>query len=139
MGKYMGKYDEKGNLKKEYYDESNGLWYGLRGDYYYPMIAVPKQEKVILGKYGRARLNYIKNHKRGLYAELMMTGELSKHLAEVDKTANERLDVIIKGMAEKENVPIHYDGRMDQLEWVGILNNCKHCAEEIIYDELIYC
>lgn len=76
----MGKYDENGNLKKEYYDESNGLWYELKGDYYYPMIEVPKQEKITLGKYGRARLNYIKQYKKGLYTELLMTGTLNKHL-----------------------------------------------------------
>ena len=102
----MEKYDENGNFKKEYYDESNGFWYELRGDYYYPKIAVPKQEEFILGKYGRARLNYIKNHKKGLYAELVMNGELSKHLAEIDKVANERLDIIIQAMAKKENIPI---------------------------------
>ena len=135
----MEKYDENGNFKKEYYDENNGFWYELRGDYYYPMIAVSKQEKVVLGKYGRARLNYIKNHKKGLYTELLMTGELSKHLAEIDKTANRRLDIIINAMAEKENIPIHYDGKMNQLEWVGLMNNYKHCTEEIIYNELIYC
>lgn len=87
----MKKYNENENLKKEYYNESNGLWYELKGDYYYPMITVPKQEKIILGKYGRARLNYIKQHKRCLYTELMMTGTLNKHLAEIDKTANERV------------------------------------------------
>ena len=135
----MEKYDENGNFKKKYYVEKNGFWYELRGDYYYPMIEVPKQKKVVLGKYGRARLNYIKNHKKGLYAELLMTGELSKHLAEIDKTANKRLDIIINAMAEKENIPIHYDGKMNQLEWVGLMNNYKHCAEEIIYNELIYC
>ena len=125
----MEKYDENGNFKKEYYDENNGFWYELRGDYYYPMIAVSKQEKVVLGKYGRARLNYIKNHKKGLYAELVMNGELSKHLAEIDKVANERLDIIIQAMAKKENIPIHYDEKMDQLEWVELMNNYKHCAE----------
>lgn len=135
----MEKYDEKRNLKKEYYNESNGIWYELRGDYYYPMIAVSKHENVILGKYGRTRLNYIKIHKRGLYAELMMTGTLSKHLAEIDITANERLNNIIKEMAKNEDVPIYYDGKMEQLEWVGLMNNYKHCAEKIIYDELIYC
>lgn len=135
----MEKYDEKGNLKKEYYNESNGLWYELRGDYYYPMIAIPKQEKAILGKYGRARLNYIKKYKRGLYAELMITRTLTKHLSEIDKTANERINEIITQMAKNENVPIHYDGKMEQLEWVCLMNNYKYCAEEVIYKELIYC
>lgn len=135
----MVKFDENGNLKKEYYNESNGLWYELKGDYYYPMIAIPKQEKVILGKYGRIRLNYIKQHKKGLYAELLMTGELTKYLSEIDTTANKRVDEIITKMAKNENVPIHYDGKMEQLEWVSLMNNYKHCAEEIIFKELIYC
>ncbi len=135
----MEKYNENGNLKKEYYDESNGLWYELKGDYYYPMIAIPKQAKIILGKYGKARLNYIKQYKKGLYTELLMTDTLNKHLAEIDKTANERIDIIINELAKKDTIPIHYDGKIEQLEWVSLMNNYKHCAEEIIYYELVFC
>lgn len=135
----MGKFDENGNLKKKYYNKSNGLWYELKGDYYYPMITIPEQKKVILGKYGRARLNYIKQHKKALYAELLMTGALTKHLSEIDKTANKRVNEIITQMAKNENAPIYYDGKMEQLEWVSLMNNYKHCAEEIIFKELIYC
>ena len=62
----MEKYDENENLKKEFYDEINVLQYELKGAYYYPMIAVPKQEKNNIGKYGRARLNFIKKHKKYL-------------------------------------------------------------------------
>lgn len=68
----------------------------------------------------------------------MMTGELTKHLAKVHKTTNERINEIIKKMAKNENVQIHYDGKMEQLEWIGLMNNYKHCAEEVIYSELIY-
>ena len=133
----MEKYNE--NLKKEFYDERSGLWYELKGDYYYPMIAVSKQENVILGKYGRARLNYIKQHKKCLYTELMMTGTLNQHLAEIDKIANQRVNEIINKLAKKENIPIHYDGNINQLDWVCLMNNYKHCcAEEIIYSEFIY-
>ena len=135
----MEKYDKNGNLMQEYYDERSGLWYELKGDYYYPMIALPKQEKIILGKYGRARLNYIKKYKKGLYTELMITGTLTKHLAEINKMANQRVNEIINELAKNENIPIHYDGKMEQLEWVSLMNNYKHCAEEIIYYELIYC
>lgn len=135
----MEKYDKNGNLMQEYYDERSGLWYELKGDYYYPMIALPKQEKIILGKYGRARLNYIKKYKKGLYTELMITGTLTKHLAEINKIANQRVNEIINELAKNENIPIHYDGKMEQLEWVSLMNNYKHCAEEIIYYELIYC
>ena len=103
------------------------------------MIAVQKQKKINLGKYGRARLNYIKQHKKCFYTELMMTGTLNQHLVEIDKTANQRVKNIICEMAKKENVPIHYDGNMEQLEWVSLMNNYKNCAEEIIFSELIYC
>lgn len=67
----------------------------------------------------------------------MITGTLNQHLAEIDKTANQRVNEIISEMAKKENVPIHYNGKMEQLEWVGLMNNYKQCAKEIIYSELI--
>ncbi len=114
------------------------ITYHREGDYLIPDLTI-EDKKVILGKYGRARLNYIKNHKKGLYAELIMTGELSNHLREIDDTANNRIENIIKAMAEQDNTPIHYDGSMEQLAWVGLMNNYKHCAEENVYDELIYC
>ena len=132
----MEKYNE--NLKKKFYDERSGLWYELKGDYYYPMISISKQEKITLGKYGRARLNYIKQHKKCLYTELMMTGTLNQHLAEIDKIANQRVNEIINKLAKIENIPIHYDGNINQLDWVCLMNNYKHCAEEIIYSEFIY-
>lgn len=67
------------------------------------------------------------------------SGTLNQHLAEIDKIANQRVKEIIKKLAKNENIPIHYDGKMEQLEWVSLMNNYKHCAEEIIYSELIYC
>ena len=114
------------------------ITYHTEGDYLIPDLTV-EDKKITLGKYGRARLNYIKNYKKGLYAELIMTGELSNHLKEIDDTANNRVENIIKAIAEQDNTPIHYDGSMDQLEWVGLMNNYKNCAEKIVYDELIYC
>lgn len=84
-------------------------------------------------------LNYIKVHKRGLYAELMMTGTPTMHLSEIDKTANKRVNEIITQMAKNENIPIHYDGKMEQLEWVQLMNNYKSCIEEIIFKKLICC
>lgn len=67
------------------------------------------------------------------------SGTLNQYLAEIDKIANQRVKEIIKKLAKNENIPIHYDGKMEQLEWVSLMNNYKHCAEEIIYSELIYC
>ena len=124
-------------LPKTKIDEKTGIEYHLDGDYYIPNFTIPKQEKIIIGKYGRTRLNYIKKYKQVLYTELMITGTLNQHLAEIDKTANQRVNEIISEMAKKENVPIHYNGKMEQLEWVGLMNNYKQCAKEIIYSELI--
>ena len=81
---------------------------------------------------------YLKEHKRVLWSELIMTGKLNEHLSEVDKMAKERVDEITKSMAKNDNIPIHYDEKMDQLEWVGLMNNYKHCAEEIILNEIIW-
>lgn len=67
------------------------------------------------------------------------SGTLNQYLAEINKIANQRVKEIIKKLAKNENIPIHYDGKMEQLEWVSLMNNYKHCAEEIIYSELIYC
>ncbi len=124
-------------LKDEIYDEKNGLWYRREGDYYYPMLEVQKHENVFLGKYGRARLNYIKNNKKCLYMELLMNGELTNHLSEIDSIANERVNKIIKDMAREEGTDEELK-RTNQLEWVRLMNNYKNSAEEIVNSELIY-
>lgn len=112
----------------------NKTTYHREGDYLIPDLVVENNEKVVLGKYGRARLNYIKNHKRGLYAELMMTGELSKHLTEIDKTANERLDVFtINGT--KGKISFSLDGGGDIK--LNVLGNKKIITfdEPYIYEK----
>lgn len=149
-------------LKNEIYDKDNGFWYKKNGDYYFPEYYLGKglsleeatrlkeqrvkddienttesSENAILGKYGRARLNYIKTHKRGLYAELLMNGTLNKHLAEIDRTATERINRIIKAMAEQENTNEQLK-ETNQLLWVGLMNNYKHSAEDIVYNEIIF-
>ena len=88
-------------------------------------------------KYGRLRLNYIKEYKRGLYTELMINGTLSKHLADIENTANERIALIVKQLAESENVDEALKS-CDQLVWVQTMNNIKNRAEEIVYNEIIY-
>jgi len=95
-------------------------------------------KKVNIGKYGHLRLTYLKEHRRGLWTELLMKGTLTEHLKEIDDTANARVETIIKELAKADNTPIYYDGKMEQLEWVGKMNGYKNQAEEIIYNELIY-
>ena len=90
-----------------------------------------------LGKYGKLRLRYLKEHKNAEYIILLMDNKLQKHLLEVDKIANERFELLMKQYAEKENITEELKAK-DQLKWVGLMNNIKHSAEEIILKELIY-
>lgn len=92
---------------------------------------------VILGKYGRARLIILKTHKRSLYAELLMNGTLNKHLAEIDRAVTERANRIVKAMAEQDNTNEQLK-ETNQLLWVGLMNNYKHSAEEIVYIEIVF-
>lgn len=149
-------------LKNEIYDKDNGFWYKRDGDYYFPEYYLGKglslekatrlkeqrvkedtentteySENVLLGKYSKARLNYIKTYKQGLYVELLMNGTLNKHLAEIDRIATERINRIIKAMAEQENTNEQLK-ETNQLLWVGLMNNYKLSAEEIVYSELIF-
>ena len=108
------------------------------GDYYLPNLVAPENMKNFkLGKYGKLRLRYLKEHKNAEYIILLMDNKLQKHLLEVDKIANERFELLMKQYAEKENITEELKEK-DQLKWVGLMNNIKHSAEEIILKELIY-
>ena len=94
-------------------------------------------ENYHIGKYGRLRLNYIKDYQKGLYADLILNGMLSKHLANIDCVANERVSFIIKQLATSENINEDLKSN-DQLAWIQAMNNIKNRAEEIVYNEIIY-
>ncbi len=114
------------------------ITYHKEGDYLIPDLIMDNPcENYHIGKYGRLRLNYIKNYKRGLYTELMLNGTLSKHLADIENIANERISLIVKQLAESENVDEALKSN-NQLAWVQAMNNIKNRAEEIAYNEIIY-
>ncbi len=83
-------------------------------------------------------MHFLKNHKRGLYCELSLKNELNKHLIEVNKEANIKVNNLIKELAKKENVSAYPDGK-DPLSWTQKMNNIKNRAEEIVLNEIIYC
>lgn len=108
------------------------------GDYYLPNLVAPENIKNFeIGKYGKLRLRYLKEHKKAEYTILLMDNELQKHLMEVDKIATERFELLMKQYAEKENITEELKAK-DQLKLVGLMNNIKHSVEEIILKELIY-
>ena len=115
----------------------NNITYHREGDYLIPDLIVENQEKVVLGKYGRARLKYIKENKRGLYVELKMNGALSSYLSGVDERCNQIVRITIREMAKENHVDEELKAK-DQLKWVGLMNNFKSVAEEIVYNEIIW-
>ncbi len=116
----------------------NKITYHKEGDYMIPDLIIENScEDYHIGKYGRLRLNYIKEYKRGLYTELMINGTLSKHLADIEQSATSRIDLIVKQLAETENVNEDLKEH-NQLAWVQAMNNIKNRAEEIVYSELVY-
>lgn len=124
-------------LPKTKIDEKTGISYTLKGDYYIPNLVLPKQEKITLNKYGRMRLNYLKEQKKSLYTELVMNGTLTKHLKEIQETAENRVNLIINELKEKSNLTEDMKNT-DQLAWVGTMNAIKEQAEETVFSELIY-
>ena len=127
----------KNELPKTKIDERTGIEYRLEGDYYIPNLTLPKQEKIILNKYGRMRLNYLKEHKKAEYSIMLMDGTLNKHLKENQETVQKRLNQIIYQLKEKSNLTEDMKNT-DVLYWVGTMNAIKNQAEEIAFNELIY-
>ena len=107
------------------------------GDYYLPNLVAPNMKNFKIGKYGRMRLRYLKENKKAEYTILLMENKLQEHLIEVDKTANDRFELLMKQFAEKENVTEDLKAK-NQMEWVGKMNAIKNAVEEIIFKELIY-
>lgn len=113
------------------------ITYHKEGDYYIPNLALPKQKEINLGKYGRLRLNYLKEHRKAEYTIMFMNNTLQTHLIEIDETANKRINLIVEHMAKVDGTDENLKA-YDQLKCVGLMNNYKHCAEEIVLQELIF-
>ena len=124
-------------LMKEYTNEKTGISYTLVGDYYVPNLVLKQEEKVILNKYARLRLNYLKQYKKAEYTILFMNGELNKHLKEIQETATKRVNQIIEELKVKSDLTEDMKNT-DMLYWVGRMNSIKQQAEEIVLNELIY-
>ena len=128
---------ENKELKERFIDERTGIEYVRQGDYYIPNFVLPKQKKIHLNKYGRMRLNYLKEHKKAEYTIMFMENTLIDHLEEIQETATKRINQIIDDLKAKSNLTEDMKNT-DMLYWVGTMNAIKQQAEEIILNELIY-
>jgi len=113
------------------------LTYTKVGDYMIPNLALSEQVERPLGKYGRMRRTYLKEHRPGMFSQLVLTEKLFTHCLEIEDAANSRLEVLMPQLAKAAGVTEQLKAS-DQMRWVGLMNNCKAQAEEIILTELIY-
>ena len=114
------------------------IQYHKSGGYYLPNLVLEDTEVQSIGKYGRMRKRYLKEHRPALYSSLLLTGKLDQHLAEIDETCEERMELLSGQMAKQEGVTETLKAA-DQMEWVRRMNNIRNRAEEIVLHELIYC
>ena len=124
-------------MEKYITDERTGLKYELVGDYY--LIAgedEPEEEQKPIGIWGQRHLHYLKNHRKGLYTNLLTSGKLNSYLADIDKQAEEMSDRLVKQMAVAEGITEQLKAA-DQMAWVGKMNNIRNRATEIVNSEII--
>ncbi len=124
-------------MKKYIYDNSNGLWYELHGDYYLPCLAIQEEEVHTIGIWGRKHLQYLIEHRPMLYNDLILSGKLYSYLADIDTQARNMLDLLVTQLAKKEGINERLK-EQDQLAWVRAMNNIRNRAGEIINTELIF-
>ena len=124
-------------MEKYIFDENNGLWYELQGDYYIPCLKLPDEEQVEIGVWGQRHLEYIKNHRKGFYTSLVLDCKLNRYLADVNKQAESMIHTQISQYKTAEGVTEQLKAD-NQMEWVCKMNNMRDRINEIIYKELIY-
>lgn len=127
---------ENKELKTNNIENKYGIEYTKVGDYYLPNLVLEK-EKIVLNKYGRMRLKFLKENRKAEYTIMFLNGTLNKHLKEIQETAQERIDLIIEQLKQQNNLTEEMKNT-DQLYWVSMMNNFKSTAEEIVLNELIY-
>ena len=124
-------------MDKYIYDEKNGLWYELQGDYYLPCLKLPKEESRHIGVWGQRRLRYQKQHHKVMYYNLLASGKLHSHLADVEKEAQDLFSRLVKEYAEKEGVTEQLK-KENPIEWIRRMNNIKMRVREMVNSEVIF-
>ena len=124
-------------MDKYIYDDKNGLWYELQGDYYIPCLILPAEKEQPIGLWGQRHLRYLKEYHRNTYTTLLTSGKLNSYLADVDTQAIKMMFRLVEQMAEREGVTelLKADNHM---EWIKKMSNIQARAREIVNTELIF-
>ena len=124
-------------MEKYIYDEKNGLWYELHGDYYLPCLTLPAEEEQPIGIWGQRHRRYLRQHRKALYTELQVTGKLNAYLADLNEQAETMFLELVKQLAASEDVTEQLKAQ-NQMLWVRKMNNIRNRATEIVNNDLIY-
>ncbi len=124
-------------MDKYKYDESNGLWYELKGDYYFPCLTLPESENKSIGIWGQRHKLYLQEHRKIVYTQLLTSGRLNGYLSKIDQQAQERMEVLVEQMKLAQGINEQLKAE-NAMEWVGRMNNIRACAREIVNAEIIY-
>ena len=124
-------------MDKYIYDENNGLWYELQGDYYIPCLTIPEGEQRPIGVWGRRHLRYIREYRKGLYNSLLLNGKLNSYLAELNEQAEDMFFRLVEQLAEKDAITEALKAE-NQMLWVQRMNAVQETAMEIVNHDLIY-
>lgn len=124
-------------MEKYKFDESNGPWYELQGDYYLLCLKLPEEDQVHIGIWGQQHLRYLKENRRVLLSNLQLSGKLNSYLADIDRQAENMFELLVKQMAERESVTEQLKST-DQMAWVTKMNNIRNRATEIVNANIVF-
>ena len=125
-------------MDKYIYDDKNGLWYELQGDYYIPCLILPAEKEQPIGLWGQRHLRYLKEYHRNTYTTLLTSGRLNTYLADIDKQTEEMFFRLVEQMKRAQGITTEQLKVENALEWTQRMNNIRACAKEIVEKEIIF-
>ena len=123
-------------MDKYIYNENNGLWYELQGEYYLPCLTLPPEEEKLIGIWEQRHKRYLKEHRKATYTMLLTSGKLNTYLAEIDQQTQERFERLIEQMKQAQGITELK--AENALKWVGRMNNIWACAMEIVHIAILH-
>ena len=124
-------------MDKFIYNEINGLWYELQGDYYLPCLKLPEERTTHIGVWGQRHLRYLKQYHKMRYYGLLTSGKLNSYLADIERKTEKMFSRLVKQLSEKEGVTETLKAE-NQMLWIQKMNSIRNSAMEIISNDLIY-
>lgn len=124
-------------MEKQIFDEASGLLYELRNGYYYPCLTAPEESSPPIGMWGRQHEQHLKEHRQIVYNSLLLSGKFNAYLADIDRHAQERYEVLIEQMKWVRGITEDLKAS-DPLTWVGRMNNIQTCARDVVNSEIIF-